>query len=192
MNDQPIGELLIDISGYRFTGGIERSGMTDKMSQDKHYMALALEQAAIALQNDEVPVGAVAVADGRVIGKGHNLKEAEKDPTAHAEIIALREASSSLGRWRLSDVTLYVTLEPCVMCAGAMIQARLGRLVFGVADPKGGACGSEYNIVQDSRLNHLVSVTAGILRDEAAFLLQEFFTMLRCGEARRGAVPNLL
>jgi len=117
-------------------------------------MAFALEQAHKALSCNEVPVGAVAVVKDRIIGRGFNRKASTKDPTAHAEMIALRDAAETLGRWRLSDVTLYVTLEPCVMCAGAMVQARLGQLVFAAKDPKGGACGSEYHILQDLRLNH--------------------------------------
>ena len=149
-------------------------------------MALALDQAQIALANQEVPVGAVAVCGGKVVGQGYNRKERGLDPTAHAEIMALREAAATLGRWRLSDVVLYVTLEPCVMCAGAMVQARLARLVFGAPDPKGGACGSEYNILQDHRLNHQTPVMAGVRRDEASRLLTDFFTQLRRGAACRG------
>lgn len=156
-----------------------------KENGDERYMGLALDQARIALSNQEVPVGAVALCAGEVVGKGYNRKETAHDPTAHAEIMALREAADLLGRWRLSDVVLYVTLEPCVMCAGAMVQARLGRLVFGAPDPKGGACGSEYNILQDHRLNHQTPVTAGVRRDEASRLLKDFFTQLRRGAVRR-------
>ncbi len=154
---------------------MEQSGL----SHDRSYMVLALEQARKAFSLKEIPVGAVAVIGDRVIGRGYNQKESAKDPTAHAEIIALREASATLERWRLPDVTLYVTLEPCVMCAGAMVQARLGRLVFGVRDPKGGACGSEYHLLQDFRLNHQLPVTGGVLKEEAEFLLQDFFGRLR-------------
>jgi tRNA(adenine34) deaminase len=151
----------------------------NRFSQDRYYMTLALEEAKKALSYNEVPVGAVAVAGGHVFGRGYNLKESTKDPTAHAEITALREASALLGRWRLSDVTLYVTLEPCVMCAGAMVQSKLGRLVYGARDPKGGACGSEYHILQDLRLNHQVEVTEGILAQEAREMLKNFFLQRR-------------
>ncbi len=142
-------------------------------------MSLALEEAKKALSCNEVPVGAVAVVESEVVGRGYNLKESTKDPTAHAEITALREAAVLLDRWRLSDVTLYVTLEPCVMCAGAMVQSRLGRLVYGARDPKGGACGSEYHLLQDFRLNHQLPVTGGVLKEEAELLLQDFFERLR-------------
>jgi tRNA(adenine34) deaminase len=142
-------------------------------------MELALEEARKALSCNEVPVGAVAVADNQVVGRGYNNKESLMDPTAHAEMIALREAASTLGRWRLSDITLYVTLEPCVMCAGAMVHARLGRVVYGTRDPKGGACGSEYHILQDYRLNHQVDVTGGVLKEEASRLLRDFFSRTR-------------
>jgi tRNA(adenine34) deaminase len=151
----------------------------DRFSQDRYYMTQALEEAKKALSCNEVPVGAVAVVDNRIVGRGHNLKESTKDPTAHAEITALQEAAALLDRWRLSGVTLYVTLEPCVMCAGAMVQSRLGRLVYGVKDPKGGACGSEYHILQDLRLNHQVEVTEGVLAEEAGEMLKFFFYQRR-------------
>ncbi len=147
--------------------------------KDRYYMSLALEQAHKALACQEVPIGAVAVFDDQVVGRGYNLKETLKDPAAHAEIIALRDAAAMLDRWRLTDVTLYVTVEPCVMCAGAMIQSRLGRLVYGARDTKGGASGSEYNILQDFRLNHQVLVTGGVLEKEASLLLQDFFSRIR-------------
>jgi tRNA(adenine34) deaminase len=147
----------------------------DINTQDLFYMRFALEEARKALTLNEVPVGAVAVADGQVVARGHNQNESLMDPTAHAEMIALREAALSLDRWRLSNVTLYVTLEPCVMCAGAMVHARLGRVVYGARDPKGGACGSEYHILQDYRLNHQVDVTGDVLREEASRLLHDFF-----------------
>ncbi len=154
--------------------------------RDRHFMALALEQARMAYAVEEVPVGAVAVAARRIVGTGWNRKESTADPTAHAEMFALREAAAKLGQWRLSDVTLYVTLEPCIMCAGAMIQSRLARLVFGTPDRKGGACGSEYHILQDWRLNHRVNVTGGVLQNEAAGLLREFFATRRS----RGIEPS--
>jgi tRNA(adenine34) deaminase len=165
--------------------------------RDRQFMQLALEQARIASAVGEVPVGAAAVAAGRIVGTGCNRKETTGDPTAHAEMVALREAAAELGRWRLSDVTLYVTLEPCVMCAGAMVQSRLARLVFGTPDPKGGACGSEYHILQDFRLNHRVNVTGGVLQEEAASLLREFFATRRApgigpsrGLGRAGILPE--
>jgi len=131
------------------------------------------------LEHREVPIGAVAVSEGVIVGRGYNRKETDRDATAHAEILALREASETLGRWRLTDVTLYVTLEPCVMCAGAMVQARLGRLVFGAYDRKGGACGSEFHITQDFRLNHQVETRGGVMTEEAERLLCTFFARLR-------------
>jgi len=148
---------------------------------DMYFMRQALEQAELALSHHEVPVGAVAVSEGVVVGRGFNQKEMNRDATAHAEMLALRAAAEALGRWRLSDVTLYVTLEPCVMCAGAMVQTRLGRLVFAAPDRKGGACGSEYNIPRDFRLNHQVETTGGLLAEESERLLSRFFNDLRVG-----------
>lgn len=138
-------------------------------------MALALDEAALALAHDDVPVGAVALAEGAVVARRHNEREKLGDPTAHAELLALRDAAAVLGGWRLAQITLVVTLEPCAMCAGAAVAARLGRLVFGAADLKGGACGSLYNLCADPRLNHELPVTAGVLADQAAALLSEFF-----------------
>ena len=139
--------------------------------------ALALAQEAAAL--GEVPVGAVAVFEGRVVGTGYNRREIDRDPLAHAEVRALDQAARTLGCWRLSGVTLYVTLEPCAMCAGAMVQARVTRLVFGTLDPKAGAVGSLYNLVEDSRHNHRLQVTSGVLADECRLLLKTFFGALR-------------
>jgi tRNA(adenine34) deaminase len=139
--------------------------------------ALALAQEAAAL--GEVPVGAVAVHDGKVVGTGFNRREIDRDPLAHAEVLALNEAARTLGCWRLSGVTLYVTLEPCAMCAGAMVQARVTRLVFGTLDPKAGAVGSLYNLVEDPRHNHRLQVTSGILADDCRLLLKTFFGALR-------------
>jgi len=149
------------------------------LSLDHSFMRRALELAALALEHHEVPVGAVAVSEGLIVGQGFNRKEMERDATAHAEMLALREAAGTLGRWRLTDVTLFVTLEPCVMCAGAMVQARLGRLVFAAPDRKGGACGSEYNIPRDFRLNHQVETRGGVLAEESERLLSDFFARLR-------------
>ena len=142
---------------------------------DTAAMALALDEARAAAAQGDVPVGAVALVDGAVVARRHNEREATGDPTAHAEVLALRDAAVHVGGWRLDRVTLVVTLEPCAMCAGALVNARLGRLVFGAADLKAGATGSLYNLCADPRLNHEVSITAGVLADEAGALLAEFF-----------------
>lgn len=142
-------------------------------------MAAALEEARRAMVHGDVPVGAVVVHEGTIVAARHNERERRRDPTAHAEILALRDAAEALGTWRLTGATLVVTLEPCPMCAGAAVAARLGRLVFGADDPKAGACGSLYNLCADPRLNHEVAVHAGVRDAEAAALLVEFF------EARR-------
>lgn len=148
-------------------------------NSDTFYMEMALAQAREAFACGEVPVGAVLVRGDRVIAACRNRCEELKDPTAHAEILAIREAGRILGGWRLPGTTLYVTLEPCLMCAGALVQARVERLVYGAADPKGGACGTLYNIVQDERLNHRLAVTGGILEAACAALLQKFFRSRR-------------
>ena len=142
-------------------------------------MELALEQARKAYSMGEVPVGAVIIKDGAVIGRGHNLKETLKDPTAHAEILAIREAARHEAGWRILDATMYVTLEPCPMCAGAIVMARIPRLVIGTMDPRTGACGSLWNIVSDQRLNHRVELIAGIKERECRKLLEDFFSVLR-------------
>jgi tRNA(adenine34) deaminase len=142
---------------------------------DESAMGLALEEAATAARHGDVPVGAVAVVGGRAISSRHNERELRGDPTAHAEMLALSDAAAVLGSWRLSEVTLVVTLEPCPMCAGALVAARIGRLVFGAADLKGGACGSLYNLCADPRLNHEVPVTAGVRAEEASAQLTGFF-----------------
>jgi len=150
------------------------------MLDDDRAMGLAIDQARLAADHDDVPVGAVVVGpDGTVIGVGHNRREADNDPTAHAEVIALRQASGHLGSWRLHDCTLYVTLEPCAMCAGALVLARLTRLVFAADDPKAGAVGALWDIPRDPRLNHQVQVTRGVRRDECAELLRDFFRARR-------------
>jgi len=139
-------------------------------------MGLALTEAAGCASTGDVPVGAVVLGpDGEVVGAGRNRREADADPTAHAEVLALRAASVALGRWRLDDCTLVVTLEPCLMCAGATVLARVPRLVLGAWDPKAGACGSVFDIVRDPRLNHWVEVTGGVREKECAALLREFF-----------------
>lgn len=148
-------------------------------STDDGFMRLALELAARAGAAGEVPVGAVVVSAGEVIGSAANAREASNDPTAHAEVLALRQASRGTGSWRLSSATLYVTLEPCPMCAGALVMARVGRLVYGATDPKAGSCGSLYNICADPRLNHELAVTRGVLAEEAGQLLSEWFSAKR-------------
>jgi tRNA(adenine34) deaminase len=138
-------------------------------------MRLALEAAERSLDHDDVPIGAIIVKDGEVVSSAHNERELRNDPTAHAEVLALRAASEKLGTWRLTDTTMYVTLEPCPMCAGALVLARIERLVYGPQDPKAGAALSLYNILQDPRLNHSVEVTSNVLADEGAALLGRFF-----------------
>jgi tRNA(adenine34) deaminase len=149
---------------------------------DEEAMAEALQDAATAGAAGEVPVGAVVVAGGRIVGRGRNEREARGDPTAHAEILALQEAATTLGTWRLGEATLYVTLEPCPMCAGALVAGRVGRVVFGAADPKAGACGSLYNLCTDPRLNHELPVTRGVLADRASELMSAFFAERRALE----------
>lgn len=142
-------------------------------------MSVALEEARASCAHGDVPVGAVVVRDGEVIARRHNEREFTADPTAHAEVLALRDAAAALGRWRLDDCTLYVTVEPCVMCAGALLNARIGRLVYGAADLKAGATASLYNVCADPRLNHNPPVTHGVLAADAAELLSEFFAARR-------------
>lgn len=146
---------------------------------DEQMMRLAIREAEAALAAGDVPVGAVIAHEDRVIGRGHNQRERLQDPTAHAEMIALTAAASAFGSWRLTGCTLYVTLEPCVMCAGAIVLARIDRLVFGADDPKAGACGSLYNVVEDRRLNHQVQMTTGLLAEPCAALLRDFFAAQR-------------
>lgn len=145
------------------------------MNMYEKFMRMAIEEAKTALLLDEVPVGAVVVKDGRVIGRGHNLRETLKDATAHAEILAIGEACKELNGWRLFGCDVYVTLEPCPMCAGALVNARIDNLIFGASDYKRGACGSIFNIADDERLNHRLKIISGICEDECVALLQEFF-----------------
>lgn len=154
---------------------LERDPRGESAQADERFMQMALREAEAAAAKDEVPVGTIIVKDGKVIGRAHNMRETLLDPTAHAEMIAITQASEALSAWRLDGTVCYVTLEPCPMCAGALMLARVARLVYGAADPKAGACGTLYNIVQDERLNHRMEITAGVLRDEARALLQEFF-----------------
>jgi tRNA(adenine34) deaminase len=152
-------------------GSIPRGGSPD----DESAMRLALIEAKAAVAHGDVPVGAVVLFQGEVIASRHNERELQGDPTAHAEILALRDAARHLGSWRLEDTTVVVTLEPCPMCAGALVAGRVGRLVFGAADPKAGACGSLYQLCVDPRLNHELPVTSGVLAGDAAALLVRFF-----------------
>jgi tRNA(adenine34) deaminase len=142
---------------------------------DEEFMRLALAEAAAALDHDDVPIGAVAVRGGDVLAAARNERELRRDPTAHAEVLVLRAAAEALGTWRLAGVTVYVTLEPCPMCAGALVLARVARLVYGPQDPRAGAAYSLYNVVQDPRLNHTVEVTTGVLEEECAAVLRAFF-----------------
>jgi len=138
-------------------------------------MRLALEEAQRALEHDDVPVGAITLLEGRVIAARHNERELTGDPTAHAEVLALRDTAAVLGQWRLNEVTLVVTLEPCPMCAGALVAARIGRLLFGATDPRAGACGTLYNLCADPRLNHEIPITQGVGAVECSALLTSFF-----------------
>ena len=147
-----------------------------------HFMGLALKEAGLAFQMGEVPVGAVVVKDGKIISSSHNLREISKDPSAHAEILALRDATKKSDSWRLTESTLYVTKEPCIMCAGALVNSRITRLVYGCRDEKAGGVDSLYRILNDRRLNHQVGVVSGILEDECAEILRIFFKDRREGK----------
>ncbi|MDP9400696.1 MAG: tRNA adenosine(34) deaminase TadA [Actinomycetota bacterium] len=147
--------------------------------RDEWFMRLALREAEAAMGHDDVPIGAVVVHDGELIGAGHNERELRQDPTAHAEVLALRHASRALGSWRLLDTVLYVTLEPCAMCAGAIVLARVPRVVFATADPKAGAAGSVLDVLAEARLNHRPVVARGLLAAESAALLRAFFASRR-------------
>ena len=160
--------------------------MTDSPADDIAYMMLALDEARSAGDSGEVPIGAVVVVEGTILSSGRNERESRQDPTAHAEMVALRAAAAELQSWRLLQATLYVTMEPCAMCIGAIILARVKRVVFGVYDPKGGACGSIFNIPLDDRLNHHVEILGGILQEESRQLLQDFFRSLRKNPVHTG------
>ena len=149
------------------------------METHEEYMRIAIEEAKIAASLGESPIGAVIVQDGKVVGRGHNTTETAKDSTCHAEMNAIRDAARNLGGWRLPHCSMYVTLEPCSMCAGAIVLARIEQLYIGTADPKSGACGSLRNIVSDERLNHRVEVHTGVLQEECSGLLKDFFKQLR-------------
>ena len=149
------------------------------VADDERFMQLALEEARRAAEEGEVPIGAVVVCGGEVVARAHNRRETDADPSAHAEFSAMLEASRALGRWRLTDCTVYVTLEPCLMCAGLMVNARIDRCVYGASDPKGGALGTLYDVSADPRLHHAFAVTPGVLADESAELLRSFFRSRR-------------
>ncbi|MGC4120389.1 MAG: tRNA adenosine(34) deaminase TadA [Myxococcales bacterium] len=155
--------------------------MAVHLERAEDFMRLALAEAQAAGDEGEIPVGAVAVLDGKVVGAGHNRREGARDPTAHAELLAIQAAAKAVGAWRLTGVTVYVTLEPCTMCAGALVLARVDRVVFGTRDPKAGAVGSLMNLVQDIRLNHRMDVVEGVLQEECSSLLKAFFKRLREG-----------
>lgn len=166
------------------------NGLTDKTQNeiDIAFMQLALEQAHIAASLGEVPIGAVVVEKGLVVSAAYNRREIDADPSAHAEFSAILQAARALGRWRMTGCTVYVTLEPCLMCAGLMHQARIDRCVYGAADPKAGALGTLYSVHEDNRLNHNFEVSRGVCEQECAILLSDFFANLRkskgCGEKR--------
>ncbi len=156
----------------------------------KIWMARALEEARLAVDHGDVPVGAVVVADGEVIAAAHNRREVDQDPTAHAEMLAVRAAAAVVGSWRLDGCALYVTLEPCTMCAGALVLARLPELIFGAADPKAGAAGSLYDLVREPRLNHRINVVGGVLAEECGEILTTFFRAARTRTRSRADGPR--
>ena len=160
----------------------ESTSATQTADKDIIFMQAAMAEADIALSLREVPIGAVVVFEGEIIGRGHNLRETSNDPTTHAEMVAIRQAAEHIGHWRLLQTTLYVTLEPCVMCMGALILARVPRLVYACRDPRAGAVGSIYDFAQDDRFNHKVEVTEGVLGEECSQMLSGFFKELRAGK----------
>jgi tRNA(adenine34) deaminase len=153
--------------------------VTTPSDEHQAFMREALREADLAAAHDDVPVGAVVVSDGAIVARGHNEREHARDATAHAEMLALRRACHALRRWRLSDCTLYVTLEPCAMCAGALVLARIGAVVYGAADPKAGACGSVLDVTGDERLNHRPEIVSGVLEEECGDVLRRFFARRR-------------
>ena len=164
-------------------------GSTQKFRSHEWYMGEALKEARKAYDKDETPVGAVIVKDGKVIARGHNEKELKQDPTFHAEIAAIKKACKKLNSWRLNDCDMYVTLEPCPMCAGALIQARLRKLYIGTSDPKAGAAGSVIDVLAVDKFNHMVEVEYGILEDECSEILKDFFRNLRVRKAKAQCSP---
>ena len=169
------------LSGYDLAPawGAPFAGVGMERPDDRLWMQEALAEAGRATEIGEVPIGAVIVLRGEIIGRGHNRREIDRDPLAHAEILAIRQAARWIGGWRLSGCTMFVTLEPCAMCAGALVNSRIDRLVYGAADPKAGYCATLGNLVQDARLNHRLEVTAGVMDEESAALLRAFFAALR-------------
>ncbi|HHT27939.1 MAG TPA: nucleoside deaminase [Firmicutes bacterium] len=163
-----------------------------QLEEHERFMRAALEEAMVAQELGEVPIGAVVTYDGKVIGAGHNMRETWRDPTAHAEVIAIRQAARRLNSWRLTGSRLYVTIEPCAMCAGALVLSRIDHLIFGAADSKAGAVCSLYNITADARLNHQLVVTGGILKQECGELMQQFFRRLRRrpGYNKKAGIPE--
>ncbi|OZM55726.1 tRNA-specific adenosine deaminase [Lottiidibacillus patelloidae] len=159
------------------------------MDNDQLFMRMAIDEAIAAGKKGEVPIGAVIVKDGEVIAKGSNLRETKQNALAHAEIIAINKACEEVGFWRLTECTLYVTLEPCQMCAGAIIQSRIDRVVFGASDPKAGCAGSLYNLLQDNRFNHYVDIESGVLEHDCSHLLKDFFKELRL-KKKESKSPN--
>ncbi len=157
---------------------MEGNGIECKMN-DEFFMKEALREAQKAFEKDEVPIGAVAVYKNQIIGRGHNQTEGLKDPTAHAELLAITAAANALSSWRLNDVEMFTTVEPCMMCAGALVLARVKRIIFGARDEKFGGCGSVFNIVNEPKLNHRIEITEGVLSDQAASLLKNFFEKKR-------------
>ena len=159
--------------------------------QDETYMRMALDEARLAAAEGEVPIGAVVVCDGQVVARAHNRRELDHDPSAHAEFAAMVKASQALGRWRLTGCTVYVTVEPCLMCAGLMVNSRVDRCVYGAPDPKGGALGTLYDVSHDPRLNHEFAVTPGVCADECAEVLRDFFRARRAARKAAKAQQNL-
>ncbi|PCF83693.1 tRNA adenosine(34) deaminase TadA [Staphylococcus delphini] len=155
------------------------------MTSHQYYMSIALEEARKAAKKGEVPIGAVVVKDEKIIARAHNLRETDQSPTAHAEHLAMECAAEALGTWRLEGCTLYVTLEPCVMCAGTIVMSRVDTVVFGAMDPKGGCVGSLMNLVQDARMNHRATVVSGVLAYSCGELLRQFFKALRLQKKRK-------
>lgn len=158
---------------------------------DEYYMAIALEEAKKAKALGEVPIGAVLVKDGEILAKTHNLREKHRKATAHAEILAIEEGNKKLNGWRLTDTVLYVTMEPCAMCGGAIIQSRIERLVFGTYDPKGGVCGSIMNLFEQQGMNHEVSVSGGVLEEDCSKILKDFFQSLRKKKKELKSTTNI-
>ena len=155
---------------------------------DTTFMQAAIAEAQLARALGEVPIGAVMVHDGQIIGRGHNLRETSNDPTSHAEMVAIRQAAAAIGHWRLLETTLYVTLEPCAMCMGAIILARVPRLVYACRDPRAGVAGSIYDFARDERFNHRVEVSEGVLGDECSTMLSGFFQELRAGKKTKSSL----